>query len=154
MTQANAYFFLFRRKWIFIKLNTRVPNRFQNSNLVSWCSGRSVVFLWKIHNKRPGGRLNIKMPSYQSRYSHVKDKTVSPTVLSLTLESPYLGKTVFISRRGPELARRKCHYNNVSWTTWRLKSQQLTCLLHRLFRLTTTESPRFGNVVVQYDKYV
>ena len=41
----------------------------------------------------PGGRLNIKMP-YKD--SHVKDKTVSPTVLSLTWESPYLGKTVFI----------------------------------------------------------
>ena len=33
--------------------------------------------------------------------SHVKDKTVSPTVLSLTWESPYLGKTVFILRRDP-----------------------------------------------------
>ena len=50
---------------------------------------------------RPGGRLNIKMSSYQYRDSHVKDKTVSPTVLSLTWESPYLGKTVFILRRGP-----------------------------------------------------
>ena len=49
-----------------------------------------------------GGRLNIKMPSYQYRDSHVKDKTVSPTVLSLTWESPYLGKTVFILRRGPD----------------------------------------------------
>ena len=48
-----------------------------------------------------GGRLNINMPSYQHRDSHVKDKTVSPTVLSLTWESPYPGKTVFISRRGP-----------------------------------------------------
>ena len=41
------------------------------------------------------------MPSYQYRDSHVKDKTVSPTVLSLTWESPYLGKSVFILRRGP-----------------------------------------------------
>ena len=48
-----------------------------------------------------GGRLNIKM-SYQYRDPHVKDKTVSPTVLSLTWESPYLGKTVFILRRGPD----------------------------------------------------
>ena len=53
--------------------------------------------------ERPGGRLNIKMPSYQYRDSHVKDKTVSPTVLSLTWESPYMGKTVFILRRGPAL---------------------------------------------------
>ena len=42
----------------------------------------------------PGGRLNIKMSSYQYRDPHVKDKAVSPTVLSLTRESPYLGKTV------------------------------------------------------------
>ena len=41
------------------------------------------------------------MSSYQYRDSHVKDKTVSPTILSLTWESPYLGKTVFILRRGP-----------------------------------------------------
>ena len=36
-----------------------------------------------------GGRLNIKMSSYQHRDSHVKE-------LSLTWETPYLGKTVFI----------------------------------------------------------
>ena len=53
------------------------------------------------NDHRPGGRLNIKMLSYQYRDPHVKDKTVSPTVLSLTWESPYLGKTVFILRRGP-----------------------------------------------------
>ena len=44
----------------------------------------------------------IKMPSYQYRDCHVKDKTVSPTVLYLTWGSPYLGKTVFILRRGPD----------------------------------------------------
>ena len=33
------------------------------------------------------GLLNIKMLSYQYRDSHVKDKTVSSTVLSLTRES-------------------------------------------------------------------
>ena len=43
---------------------------------------------------------NIKMPSYQYMDPHVKDKMVSPTVLSLTWESPYLGKTVFILRQG------------------------------------------------------
>ena len=41
-----------------------------------------------------GGRLNIKMSSYQYMDPHV-------TVLSLTWESPYLGKTIFILRRGP-----------------------------------------------------
>ena len=49
---------------------------------------------------KPGGHLNIKMLCYQYRDSHVKYKTVSPTVLSLTRESPYLGKMVFILRRG------------------------------------------------------
>ena len=58
------------------------------------------LVLLSVDNKT-GGRLNIKMPSYQHRDSHVKDKTVSPTVLSLTWESPYLGKTVFILRQGP-----------------------------------------------------
>ena len=53
--------------------------------------------------KRPGGRLYIKMLSYQYRGSHVKDKTVSLTVLSLKWGSPYLGKTVFILRQGPGL---------------------------------------------------
>ena len=48
------------------------------------------------------GRLNIRMPSYQYNGHHAKDRTVSPTVLSLTWESPYLGKTVFILRRGPD----------------------------------------------------
>ena len=32
----------------------------------------------------PGGLLSTKLPSYQYRDSHVKDKAVSPTVLSLT----------------------------------------------------------------------
>ena len=57
-----------------------------------------TVFIWKWG---PGGCLNIKMPSYQYRDSHVEDKTVSPTVLSLTWESSYLGKTVFILKWGP-----------------------------------------------------
>ena len=49
-----------------------------------------------------GGRLNKKDGLTRYGNSHVKDKTVSPTVLSLTWESPYLGKTVFILRRGPD----------------------------------------------------
>ena len=44
----------------------------------------------------PVGRLNIKMSFCQYRDPHVKD-----TVLSLTWESPYLGKTFFVLRRGP-----------------------------------------------------
>ena len=60
-----------------------------------------ILFLFFTQTMQPGGRLNIKMPSYQYWDCHVKDKTVSPTVLSLTWKSSYLGKTVFILRRGP-----------------------------------------------------
>ena len=67
--------------------------------LDSTCSVTHI--LWS-HDTR--GRLNINMSSYQYRDSHVKDKTVSPTVLSLTWESPYLGKAVFILKRGPVLS--------------------------------------------------
>ena len=52
-----------------------------------------------------GGCLNIKISSYQYRDSHVKDKTVSPTIFSLTWESLYLGKMVFILKRGPGVMR-------------------------------------------------
>ena len=48
---------------------------------------------------KPGGSLNMKMSSYQYRDPHVNDKTV----LSLTWESPYLVKMVFILRWGPVL---------------------------------------------------
>ena len=68
-------------------------------------SGMITGEIWAsaLLHKQPGGRLNtcIKMSSYQYRNPHVKDKTVSPTVLSLKWESPYLGKTVFILRRSP-----------------------------------------------------
>ena len=41
------------------------------------------------------GRLNVRMPSYQYNDHYVKDRTVLPTVLSLTRESPgkYLANT-------------------------------------------------------------
>ena len=62
---------------------------------------RHINDTWEFSMLNPSGpRLNIKMLSYQYSDSHVKDKTVSPTVLSLTGESPYLGKMVFILRRG------------------------------------------------------
>ena len=64
------------------------------------------------------GGLNIKMPSYQYRDSHVKDTTVSPTVLSLTWESPYLGKTVFILRRGPGFCQPHVPCCPASLTGW------------------------------------
>ena len=68
------------------------------SGLLYWNWGIHVA---KQNATKPGGRHNIKMPSYQYRDSHVKDKAVSPTILSLTWESPYLGKMVFILRRSP-----------------------------------------------------
>ena len=52
----------------------------------------------------PGGRLNINMLSYEYRDPHFKDKT--DLLLSYP---PYLGKTVFILRRGPGMMW--------SWTT-------------------------------------
>ena len=53
-----------------------------------------------ILKKGPGGLLNIKMSSYQYRDPHVKDQMVL-FVLSLTWESPYLGKTVFMLSQSP-----------------------------------------------------
>ena len=59
-----------------------------------------VILNWFVYwNRIPGGRLNIKMSSYQYR----------DPMSSLTWESPYLGKTVFILRRIPGLLQ----YTNV-----------------------------------------
>ena len=44
------------------------------------------------------GGLNMQMSSYQYKNPHLIDKTT----LSLTWEYPYLGKTVFIFRHGPD----------------------------------------------------
>ena len=73
----------------------------------------------------PGDCLNIKMWSYQYRDSHFKDKRVSLTVLYLTWESPYLGKTVFILRRGPVHLRNPLsnRLNAHSQTDWAIKEQ-------------------------------
>ena len=61
--------------------------------LIKW-----AIVTW---TNRSGDRLSIKMSSYQYRDPHVKDKDDLATVLSLTWESPYLRKTIFILRRGP-----------------------------------------------------
>ena len=79
-------------------------SHYRNRGKLARVSGDLQSFFF--HLKTSGGRLNIKMPSFQHRDTHVKDKTVSQpsglaTVLSLTWESPYLGKTVFILRWGP-----------------------------------------------------
>ena len=71
------------------------PNR---RRAVTWTNDDHVHWWMDLKDQGP---LSIKMPSYQYRDSHVKDETVSATVLSLTLENPRLGKTVFILRRGP-----------------------------------------------------
>ena len=61
----------------------------------------------KIRNGRTFSRrasthaLTLQANGLYNRDSHVKDKMVSPTVLSLTWESPYLEKTVFILIQGP-----------------------------------------------------
>ena len=60
--------------------------------------GRFNVNMLSCRYRDSGGHLSIKMLSYQYRDSHVKDKTVS----SLTWESPYLGKMIFILRGGPD----------------------------------------------------
>ena len=51
-------------------------------------------------NQQTGGRLDIKMPSYQYRDPHGKDKTVSrPSIFNM--EIPIPRKTVFTLRRDP-----------------------------------------------------
>ena len=74
-------------------------NKYLSTFLDAPCFLLMMLLTWCI--LAPVGCLNIKMPSYQFRDSHVKDKTVSPTVLSLTWESLYLGKVVFILKPGP-----------------------------------------------------
>ena len=82
--------------WYYHKCRIHVfSNVRQHCHLTFWLPDH-----YHYHWSRVGAALNIKKPSYQYRDSHVKDKTVSPIVLSLTWESPYLGKTVFILRRG------------------------------------------------------
>ena len=51
----------------------------------SWMVWEKLIHVFtNTHQEIKRGRLTIKMPSYQFRDSHVKDMTVSQTVLSLT----------------------------------------------------------------------
>ena len=88
-------------------LNNRTDHRHSKS-----CCDQSSPARRTMRSQLPGGRLNIKMQSYQYRDSHVEDKMV----LSLTWESPYLGKTVFILRWGPwpnlQMSCSSSHYNS------------------------------------------
>ena len=89
-----------------IWLCTQTCYRVSSSQALCWgVAGTShSEHVWNSRNsvlaETRGAFQYQKMSSYQYRDFHVKDKTVSPTVLSLTWESPYLGKTVFILRRG------------------------------------------------------
>ena len=68
---------------------------------VRYCDSGTTTYTWIIfvaagaylkpgyYYTLSGSRLNIKPLSYQYMESHVKDKTVSQTVLSLTWKSPY-----------------------------------------------------------------
>ena len=96
--------YIYIKLWYMITLPCRNCNGGLAKPPLKLRHGWVIAFDGKRRMRRPGGRLNIKMSSYQYSNSHVKDKTVSPTVLSLTWESPYLGKTVFILRRGPDLS--------------------------------------------------
>ena len=49
--------------------------------------------------KDTGGRLNIKMPSYQYMDSHVKEKPGLTDRLIFNMGIPYLEKTAFILRQ-------------------------------------------------------
>ena len=76
---------------------------------MSFCDFQDLKYTTKnnkiLHTKTTrkgnlsGGRLNKKDGLTRYGNSHVKDKT---SYLSLTWKSPYVDKTVFILRRGPE----------------------------------------------------
>ena len=82
-------------------VNTIVEVRGSYDRLIS-AMGFPILVRWYLYTES-GGHLNINMPSYQYRDYHVKDKTVSPTVLSLTWESPYPGKDGLYIETGTRL---------------------------------------------------
>ena len=64
------------------------------------CKSRAVPMPMTMISA-PGVRLNIKMPSYKYRDSHVKDKTVSPTVFIFNMRIPIPGKDGLYIEPGP-----------------------------------------------------
>ena len=90
---SNLSHLLWIRNIHFLRvINFSFLKRFETRKLIRCFIIIIIRFLgWFL---TPGDRLNIKMSSYQYRDSRVKDKTVSPTVLSLTWESPYLEKAI------------------------------------------------------------
>ena len=77
----------------------QISERSDHSKSIFFAASR----LREVWRSEPRHDININIPSYRYRDPRVKDKTVSPTVLSLTWESPYLRKTVFILRRGSDV---------------------------------------------------
>ena len=70
---------------------------------IFWVMSECFTYVAEINNNRemwgPSQYKDVVLPV---KGSHVEDKTVS-TVLTFTWESLYLGKTVFILRRGPAI---------------------------------------------------
>ena len=91
-----------------------------------WC------WTWNISGKSrfvfsPGGHLNIKMSSYQYRDSHVKDKTVPPTVsdrLIFNMGIPIPGKDGLYIETGPRLLAQPVH----QWAWYWLCMIKVPCL--------------------------
>ena len=104
----------FRPTYIMIDMNKSFMRALQNSkigcgpfyvenHLGRWLHSVTDIKTWISDCTRTQGAVSlyIKMPSYQFRDPHIKDKTVSWLSSSLTWESPYLGKTVFILKQHP-----------------------------------------------------
>ena len=67
-----------------------------------------------------GARLNIKLPSYQYRDSHGKEKR-SHDRLIFDMGTPFTGKTVFILRWGPGSQQLMCEYCIYYWSSLYLR---------------------------------
>ena len=115
---ATKYIYMFYNFWhwhwnstgfIWMKVSSLTTTQIDNFQCSQWwkfhqnddifVSVWDDVGSWNLSSWHPGSCLNIKMSFYQYRDLHVKDKTGLVTVSSLTWESPYLGKTVFILRQ-------------------------------------------------------
>ena len=117
------------------------PHHYHNHHL-----RRHDLFMLSYNSRRSGGRLSVKMSSYQYREPHVKDK-MAPRPSYLYNANHIPGKTVFILRRGAgdtyirqwtgtlsalvikcsSLVRGKSNtWTNITmtsqWARWRLKS--------------------------------
>ena len=102
--------FLQRQKQISIALFSHCRTymlaiRIHHPFTVLKCSCQKSVLMHAILNiflEEPGGRLNIKMSSYQNRDPHVKDKTVSRSYY-LNMEISVPGKDGLYIETGPRM---------------------------------------------------